>query len=94
MAPWKSAPGPFASLDEYFAAARALIVRLECEGHRGAADELSAGFRCLNGLTDGWGLFLAAIETVRSDHEQTLSPDERQRLDELRRVARSMVRRR
>jgi hypothetical protein len=90
----RSLPGPFTSLDEYFVAARGLIVRLDGEGRRAAAARLDEGYRCLNGLTDGWALFLEAIDSVRAEHGAALSDDERRQLEALRRVARKAVRRR
>lgn len=85
---------PFGSLDGYFAAAKDLIARLEGGGHRAAAAQLRDGYGCLNGLTDGWALFLESIDRVRAEHAAALSDDERRELEELRRVARRMVRRR
>ena len=90
----RSLPGPFTSLAEYFTAARDLISRLEEGGHRAAAAELDEGYRCLNGLTDGWALFLESIDKVRAERGAALSDDERRQLEDLRRVARGAVRRR
>ena len=42
----------FKSNDEFFAAFRDLVARIEKQGHAGAAQELRTGFSCLNGLTD------------------------------------------
>ena len=90
----RSLPRPFTSLTEYFTAARDFIACLEAEGHRVAAAELDEGYRCLNGLTDGWALFLESIDKVRAERGAELSDDERRRLEALRRVARGAVRRR
>jgi HAD superfamily hydrolase (TIGR01509 family) len=84
----------FGSLDAYFAAAKDLTARLRSEGHEAAAAELRSGYDCLNGLTDGWALFLASIDTVRRERATALSAEERRELEKLRRVARGMVRRR
>ena len=50
------------SNEEFFAALRALIDRLEKQGNIVAAQELRSGFACLNGLTDGWALLMESIE--------------------------------
>jgi len=73
---------------------RGLIAKLEVGGHRTAAVELRDGFSCLNGLTDGWALFLEAIEKVCSTHAEAFAPDEREALDSIRAAARTAVYRR
>ena len=45
-----------------------LLTRLDAGGHAEAAAELRRGFSCLNGLTDGWALFLESIEKVEAEH--------------------------
>lgn len=54
----------FRSLEDLFAAARALIADLERSGHAEAAVTLREGFGSLNGLTDGWAALLDALEKV------------------------------
>lgn len=85
---------PFASLDAYFAEVRALVADLEAAGHSSASAELHDGFRCLNGLTDGWALFFEEIEAVRARYGAALSESQRERLDAVGRVARRVTRRR
>ena len=65
----------FASADELFEVVRSLIAEMRANGQTGAAKELDDGFRCLNGLTDGWGLFLESIDAVlrRSFEDLTAS---------------------
>ena len=85
---------PFGSLGGYFAAVRELVARLEADGLREAADELAAGYRELNGLTDGWALFLDSVERVRRKWGGDLTAADRRRLAELRAFARRAVGRR
>ena len=85
---------PFATLDDCFDAVRALVADLRASGHEAAAAELGAGFGCLNGLTDGWAGLLEAAEAVRARHAAALSPAQRSRLDDVRRVARRVTYRR
>ena len=84
---------PFASHDDYFAAVRGLAADLAACGHRAAAEELREGFARLNGLTDGWAALAEAADAVRERHASGLSPAQRTRLDEVRRVARRVTRR-
>ncbi len=84
---------PFASHDEYFEAVRSLVADLAATGHRAASEELREGFGLLNGLTDGWAAFAEAAGAVRDRHAPGLSQAQRERLDEVRRVARRVTRR-
>jgi len=84
---------PFASLDEYFEAVRSLVADLRSSGHEAAADELREGLGCLNGLTDGWAAFAEAADAVRDRHASGLTPAQRTRLGEVRRVAWRVTRR-
>jgi len=57
------------STDEFFEAVAQLTAELEMHGHADAAAELRSGFGCLNGLTDGWALFLESIDKVQAPSE-------------------------
>jgi len=78
---------PFASPDEYFDEVRTLVADLAHSGHAAAAADLREGFGCLNGLTDGWALFLEAVEAVAGRYGPDLSGEQRRRLDGVRCVA-------
>jgi hypothetical protein len=82
------------SNEEFFQAVRDLIARLEFHGHREAAAELRTGFRCLNGVTAGWGLFLESIEKVRAADARRFDRAEKQTLDAIRGAARAAIYRR
>ena len=84
---------PFASHDEYIEAVRSLVADLAATGHEAASEELREGFACLNGLTDGWAALVEAADAVRDRHVSGLSPSQRTRLAEVRRVARRVARR-
>ncbi len=73
----------FRSSEELFAATRALVRRLELAGLEEAAAELAEGYACLNGLTDGWALFLESIERVRSEWTDALRPEDRETLEDV-----------
>jgi hypothetical protein len=50
---------------------------------------LYGGYSCMNGLTDGWELFLQSLRRLRSNAfrgEFDLHPNEQERLDDLIRV--------
>jgi hypothetical protein len=83
----------FKSSEEIFQAVRDLLSRLEDHGHPAAVAELKAGFGCLNGLTDGWALFLESIEKVRAADARKFGRDEKRALDELRAAVRFAVHR-
>ncbi len=83
----------FQSTEELLQAARDLIARLEREGHDSAAAELRDGFACLNGLTDGWAMFLESIERVKRSGSKHLDREERRALDAIREDVREIVHR-
>ncbi len=71
----------YPSSEAFFSAVRALIAQLEHAGLAQAAAELHNGFSCLNGLTDGWALFMESLEKVLDEHGPQLTAEQR---DELR----------
>ena len=81
----------FASSQELFAAVANLTTRLEAGGHAQAAIELREGQLRLNGLTDGWALFLEAIEKVEATHAARFSRDEQKILEVIRRAVKRAV---
>lgn len=84
----------FGSAEELFAATRELITTLERQGHAASAAELRAGMGCLNGLTDGWALFLESIERVRAGEAKRFDPAARMALEKIRADVRFAVYRR
>ena len=79
------------SSEEFFRFVNELIVRLETAGHLKAAAELRSGFGYLNGLTDGWALFLDSIERVRSGYVREFDLGDRVALETIRAVAHAAV---
>ena len=65
----------YRSNEELFADVRELIASLDQSGRAKAAAELRSGFLALNGLTDGWAIFLDSIDAVRANR-QDLSDSE------------------
>lgn len=84
----------FRSNDELFEAVTQLQTRLDRGGQSGAAAALGGGFACLNGLTDGWALFLESIEKVRALHEKQLAEEDRQALAAIHAAVKRAVHRR
>jgi hypothetical protein len=84
----------FRSNEELFQAVAELTARLEAGGHRDAATALRDGFGCLNGLTDGWALFLQSIEKVAKTYAKRFAPDERRALAAIRAAVHQAVHRR
>ena len=83
----------FNSNHEFFDTLSGLIGELR-GAHAAAATELDRGFRCVNGLTDGWALLLESIQNVESKHSSNLSQGQRDTLKDLRAAAHSLVYRR
>jgi hypothetical protein len=81
----------FSSNAEFFDALTKLIVELRNAAHPAAAAELEGGFRCLNGLTDGWALLLESIRRVEETHATEFTTEQRCTLADLRTAAHSLV---
>jgi hypothetical protein len=84
----------FRSNDEFFQAVRDLADRLRLRGHRAAAEDLAGGLACINGLTDGWALFLECVEKVEAGGSREVGSEERKALRRIRKAARAAVHRR
>jgi hypothetical protein len=78
---------PFTTLDDYFEAVRTLAGDLEAAGLTDVATEVREGFGCLNGLTDGWAMFLEGLDRAGQRGRGRLSRVQRARLREVRAVA-------
>jgi hypothetical protein len=70
----------FKSNEELFCAVNELIANLEKHGSISAVQELKKGFQSINGLTDGWALFLESIESVQNSTSGRIDPND---LDDL-----------
>ena len=81
----------FASSEELLAAVADLMTWLEASGHPQAAAELREGYRCLNGLTDGWALVLESIEKVETTHAPRWPRDEQETLKLIRKAVHKAV---
>jgi len=80
----------YRSSEEFLEAVRDLMTRLEHRGHHQAAAELLEGFRCLNGLTDGWALFLESIGRIQAAAKR-FDPDDQRALEDIRAAAHAAV---
>lgn len=81
----------FDSNEQYFEAVTDLAVRLGSEGHESAALEIREAMACINGLTDGWAQFLAAIEAVERRFGHGLGGEHRAELQAIREAAHNAV---
>lgn len=84
----------FSSNEELCAAARELILALKARGAAAPAGILHDGFGCINGLTDGWAIFLDAIIEVQEKFGHQLPDDEKQLLKNMHDAAYEAVYRR
>jgi hypothetical protein len=79
---------------ELFEAVGDLIAQLRTVGQVRAAEELEVGMRCLNGLTDGWALFLESIDKVRAMASVGLTVSQKAALADIRAAVHRLVYRR
>ena len=84
----------FTSNEEFFAALRDLIDRIEEQGNAAAAHELRAGYSCLNGLTDGWALLMESMKrTIEANRRKIGEPGMSELRDMLKIVVKVVYRR-
>jgi hypothetical protein len=81
----------FTNREQLFRAVDDLIAHLRAEGKVEIAEELASACGSLNGLTDGWSLFLDAIDNVDALGPKALNPDERFVLQRIRAAVRRLV---
>jgi hypothetical protein len=84
----------YKSNDEFFQAFRDLIDRVEKQGNAGAAQQLSEGFSCLNGLTDGWALLMESIDKTISENQSKIEASDMSELKDMLKGIRKVVYRR
>ena len=81
----------FSSNKEFFDAVSDLILRMEKSGQVDAAREIRLGFACINGLTDGWALFMEAIDKVLAEYSHSLPADQSSELKTMLNVVKKVV---
>ena len=81
----------FSSNEEFFRRVAEIIARLVHSGHTEAAEEIQSGYSCLNGLTDGWALFMESIEKVLANHERHLPADQSSELKVMLKFVKKLV---
>jgi hypothetical protein len=81
----------YPSNEALFAATRGVAVAIDNEGHPEAAAELLRGLSAINGLTDGWALFLEAIDSVSITHSERFGKAVLSELQAIREATRSAV---
>ena len=65
---------------EFFNDVRAFQNELETIGEIEAAKEIKEGMSLINGLTDGWAMFLSSLNKVNSKYSSTLSAEQKEKL--------------
>ena len=78
------------SNDELFRVVEELMARLAATGFAAEAAELKSGYQLLNGLTDGWALFLESINRVENS-DRRLPADDRATLKSIRAAVHALV---
>jgi hypothetical protein len=84
----------FESSADYLEFVEAFMARLRSSGHIQAADDLLDGYRCINGLTDGWALYLEAVDRVQAQTSREFDAQDRVDLERIRAAAHKAVYRR
>jgi hypothetical protein len=84
----------FKSNEEFFAAMRDLIDRIEKQGNAAATQELRSGFSCINGLTDGWALLMESIDKTIKANRNNIAHQEMSELHDMLKVVTKVVYRR
>jgi len=81
----------YESSEDFFHAFEMLVRKIDNSGQRTAANRLSKGFSCLNGLTDGWALLLDSIEKTVSQDQGKIQPEDMIELKGMLKVVREAV---
>ena len=81
----------YSSNEEFFLAITKLMDRMRQSGQTEAAEEILYGYRCLNGLTDGWAMLLDSIKKVIASNGQHLPADQLSELKAMLNVVKKVV---
>jgi hypothetical protein len=81
----------FSSNSEFFEYIENISRRLAREGNVAGSKRLMDGMSCVNGLTDGWGMFMDAIASVLESPGQSLSVESEAELREALATIRPLV---
>jgi len=81
----------YASSAELFESARRLASQMSSEGNEAAAKEILRGIQAVNGLTDGWALFLESLDRVNEAQGESISNGASNELQSIRAAVRKAV---
>lgn len=73
----------FKSYKEYYEAIETLLNDLDSCGNTKDAEEIREGFKCINGLTDGWAHFLEPLLKIEENREERLTDYQLSLLNEI-----------
>ena len=65
---------------EFFTDVQALQKELENNGEFEAAKEIKEGIGLINGLTDGWAMFLESLNKVNLEYSSSFSTEQKEKL--------------
>jgi hypothetical protein len=65
---------------EFFTDVHALQKELENNGEFEAAKEIKEGIGLINGLTDGWAMFLESLNKVNLEYSSSFSTEQKEKL--------------
>ena len=66
--------------EDFFNDVYKLQIELEENGNIEAAKEIEEGMSLINGLTDGWSMFLESLNKVNSEYSSSFTKEEKQNL--------------
>jgi regulatory protein YycH of two-component signal transduction system YycFG len=84
----------YKSNTEFIIDLRRLIVRLDEQGNKDAAQELRSGCSCLNGLTDGYALLMESIDRTLKQYGNRIRQPEKTKLRNMLQLTKKAVNRR
>ncbi len=81
----------FKSNQELFEAIKKLQNSLIVSGNEKAANKISEGISCLNGLTDGWALLMEVLEDVKKEYGYKFNKSQEQNIGDIYSCVRKVV---
>ncbi len=70
----------YKSNEEFFREVQSLATKFEIDGKAKCSQALLRGLSSVNGLTDGWALFMDEVTLLIKNHSKELSRDDLKRL--------------
>lgn len=79
------------SNQEFFEDINRFQHELSNSGHENLVNDIQKGLGCINGLTDGWALFMKSLEGIADKYSSELSDANKQQLSEFLEITKKIV---